>query len=56
MTTFVLVHGESHGSWCWDKVVTLLEAQGYQAIAVDLPGIPGRDKNPSGIQMYRGAA
>ncbi|MDA0264386.1 MAG: alpha/beta fold hydrolase [Chloroflexi bacterium] len=38
MTTFVLVHGASHGSWCWDKVVPLLEAQGHQAFAVDLPG------------------
>lgn len=38
MTTFVLVHGASHGSWCWDKVVPLLEAQGHAAIAVDLPG------------------
>ena len=38
MTTFVLVHGASHGSWCWDKVVPLLEAQGHQAVAVDLPG------------------
>ena len=38
MTTFVLVHGASHGSWCWDKVVPLLEAQGHRAVAVDLPG------------------
>ena len=38
MTTFVLVHGASHGSWCWDKVVPLLVAQGHDAIAVDLPG------------------
>ena len=38
MTTFVLVHGASHGAWCWDKVVPLLEAQGHEAIAVDLPG------------------
>ena len=38
MTTFVLVHGASHGSWCWDKVVPLLEAQGHETIAVDLPG------------------
>nr|MCS5667148.1 alpha/beta fold hydrolase [Dehalococcoidia bacterium] len=38
MTTFVLVHGASHGSWCWDKVVPLLVAQGHEAIAVDLPG------------------
>ena len=38
MTTFVLVHGASHGSWCWDKVVPLLEAQGHHVIAIDLPG------------------
>ncbi|MCH7737450.1 MAG: alpha/beta fold hydrolase [Chloroflexi bacterium] len=38
MTTFVLVHGASHGSWCWDKVVPLLDAQGHQVVAVDLPG------------------
>ena len=38
MTTFVLVHGASHGSWCWDKVVPLLEAEGHNAVTVDLPG------------------
>ena len=38
MTKFVLVHGAFHGSWCWDKVVPLLEAQGHDVIAVDLPG------------------
>ena len=38
MTTFVLVHGASHGSWCWDKVVPLLAAQGHESVAVDLPG------------------
>ena len=38
MITFVLVHGASHGSWCWDKVVPLLESQGHDVIAVDLPG------------------
>lgn len=38
MTTFVLVHGASHGSWCWDKVVPLLAAQGHESVPVDLPG------------------
>jgi len=38
MTMFVLVHGASHGSWCWDKVIPLLNAQGHEAFAVDLPG------------------
>ena len=23
MSTYVLVHGAWHGSWCWDKVVSL---------------------------------
>src|SRR6185369_16020773 len=35
--TFILVHGAGHGSWCWKKVVPLLEAKGYKVITVDLP-------------------
>jgi len=35
--TFILVHGAGHGSWCWKKVVPLLEAKGYKVIALDLP-------------------
>ena len=38
MTKFVLVHGAFHGSWCWDKVVPLLQAKGHDVIPVDLPG------------------
>lgn len=37
MTTFVLVHGGSHGSWCWDKVRPLLEEQGFAVVTPDLP-------------------
>lgn len=45
MGTYVLIHGAWHGSWCWDKVVPLLERQGHKAIAPDLPG-HGTDKSP----------
>lgn len=36
-TTFVLVHGGSHGSWCWDKVRPLLEEEGFAVVTPDLP-------------------
>jgi pimeloyl-ACP methyl ester carboxylesterase len=36
--TVVLVHGAFHGAWCWDSVVTRLEAARVPVIAVDLPG------------------
>ena len=38
MSTFVLVHGASHGAWCCKKVVPLLEQKGHTVIAPDLPG------------------
>jgi pimeloyl-ACP methyl ester carboxylesterase len=47
MSTFVLVHGSSHGAWCWHKVVTRLEAQGHNAVAFDLPA-HGIDTTPYG--------
>src|SRR5579862_34161 len=38
MASYVLVHGAWHGAWCWDKLVPLLEAEGHDVVAVDLPG------------------
>jgi pimeloyl-ACP methyl ester carboxylesterase len=35
---FVLVHGGWHNRSTWDKVVPMLEAQGFTALALDLPG------------------
>ncbi|CAH2078854.1 unnamed protein product [Thlaspi arvense] len=35
---FVLVHGASHGSWCWYKLITLLVSAGFKATSVDLTG------------------
>lgn len=45
MSTFVLVHGAWHGSWCWDKIIPLLRKEGHKVEAPDLPG-HGRDKTP----------
>jgi pimeloyl-ACP methyl ester carboxylesterase len=35
---FVLVHGMSHGGWCWERVEPLLRRGGHRVLAVDLPG------------------
>jgi pimeloyl-ACP methyl ester carboxylesterase len=45
MATFILVHGASHGGWCWEKVQPLLEAHGHKVCAPDLPGL-GKDHTP----------
>jgi pimeloyl-ACP methyl ester carboxylesterase len=38
MSTFVLIHGAFHGAWCWDKLTPLLEQDGHEVVALDLPG------------------
>lgn len=38
MTTFLLVPGAFHPAMIWHRIVTLLEAKGHRAIALDLPG------------------
>jgi pimeloyl-ACP methyl ester carboxylesterase len=45
MATFVLVHGASHGAWCWSKLTPLLQGAGHTVIAPDLPG-HGADQTP----------
>ena len=35
---FVLVHGASHGAWCWDDVATVLRRGGHRVVTLDLPG------------------
>jgi pimeloyl-ACP methyl ester carboxylesterase len=37
--TVVLVHGAWHGAWCWEQVVTRLDAAGVDSVAVDLPSV-----------------
>jgi len=38
VTDFVLVHGGSHGAWCWADLIAELERLGHRAYALDLPG------------------
>jgi len=37
MTTFALVHGGSHGPWCWEEIVPLLHDAGHTTVTPDLP-------------------
>ncbi len=39
--TVLLVHGGSHGAWCWDTVSPLLVARGHGVAVLDLPGCGG---------------
>lgn len=50
-STFVLVHGSWHGSWCWDKVVSLLQARGHNAVVLDLPGRAGDPRPPKELTL-----
>lgn len=40
--TYVLVHGASHGGWCYDRVAELLRAQGHRVFTPTLPGLAER--------------
>ena len=42
MSTFVLVHGAWHGSWCWKRVRAALLAQGHQVFTPTLTGVSDR--------------
>lgn len=46
-THFVLVHGISHGAWCWYKIRCLMESSGYKVSCVDLKsaGVDQSDAN-----------
>lgn len=37
MSTFALVHGAWHGSWCWEALALELRAAGHLVVTVDLP-------------------
>lgn len=37
MTTFALLHGGAHGSWCWERVTPMLQDRGFGVVAPDLP-------------------
>jgi len=42
MTTFVLVHGAWHGSWCWKRVRKALQAKGHDVFTPTLTGVADR--------------
>src|SRR5262245_15178003 len=42
MATFMLVHGGFHGSWCWSRLIPLLEAAGHVAFGPSLTGLGDR--------------
>jgi pimeloyl-ACP methyl ester carboxylesterase len=46
--TFVLIPGAGGVAWYWSRVAVLLEAEGHEAIAVDLPG----DDEAAGLAEY----
>ena len=38
MTTYVLVHGDHHGGWCYQKVARLVRKAGYEVYTPTLTG------------------
>jgi pimeloyl-ACP methyl ester carboxylesterase len=52
MTTFGLVHGAYHGSWCWQQLTQVLESRGHRVLTVDLPC----DNPEAGASEYADAA
>jgi pimeloyl-ACP methyl ester carboxylesterase len=42
MSTYVLVHGAWHGSWCWKRVRRALEGQGHEVFTPTLTGVGER--------------
>jgi pimeloyl-ACP methyl ester carboxylesterase len=56
MTDFVLVHGGSHGGWCWERLVPLLAADDRvgSVMAVDLSGHGSRANIKPIDQISRG--
>jgi pimeloyl-ACP methyl ester carboxylesterase len=42
MATYVLVHGAFHGSWCWNRLIPILEAAGHVAYGPSLTGLGDR--------------
>jgi pimeloyl-ACP methyl ester carboxylesterase len=42
MSTFVLVHGAWHGSWCWKRVRKALQERGHEVFTPTLTGVGER--------------
>jgi pimeloyl-ACP methyl ester carboxylesterase len=51
MSSFVLVHGAWHGSWCWAGVAAALRQAGHAVALVDLPGRAGDPRPHAAITL-----
>lgn len=49
--TYVLIHGDWHGAWSWERVATALQGQGHTVVATDLPGHGKNEPNPKSVSM-----
>jgi len=48
MTTFILIPGAGGAAWYWSRVAPLLDTEGHEAVAVDLPA----DDDTAGLEAY----
>ncbi|MDH5452663.1 MAG: alpha/beta fold hydrolase [Paracoccaceae bacterium] len=46
MARFLFIHGSCHGAWCWRDLLPLLQEEGHEARAIDLPA-HGQDVTPA---------
>ncbi|XP_015874668.3 uncharacterized protein LOC107411575 [Ziziphus jujuba] len=46
---FVLVHGASHGAWCWYKIRSMLETSSYKVTCLDLKGAGINQSDPDTV-------
>jgi pimeloyl-ACP methyl ester carboxylesterase len=51
MASIILIHGSWHGGWCFDGIKLLLEGQGHEVIAPDLPGMDGNEQELRAITL-----
>ncbi|BBY29846.1 alpha/beta fold hydrolase [Mycolicibacterium sediminis] len=52
MTTYVLVPGMCHGSWCFDELSASLRAAGHRVVALTLTGVAERAHlTPGGVNL-----
>jgi len=53
---FVFVHGAWHSGACWNKVIGLLQDEGFACAAIDLPGAGANAAAPASLQARDMAA
>ena len=49
---FILVHGVSHGGWCWYKVRALLETSGCSVTCIDLKASGIDSSHPDSVVSF----